>query len=404
MTWSDPSFRSDRPPRSQVRPLTQSERTRIFAWVRHVEELVRDHKLVRGDECLARAIVKYPSLAVCGWTWPGEQRLAQILNESDRNIRKREKRLRDAGVLVVVSPSEGWRSNRYVPILRNRPLFETALGSEKVRAAVSAQCWGEYGTRTAESETAAESGTSVPPTKESAFPSVRNERSAESLRDNPRERISPTPDPTPTAAPGAPRREGESLDLDLQEANSTGEPGSAPTPDSSTTTSTKKPGPHEERDVQAEPDNTGQTGAPVVEFSFAGLMRDYPHPPGGHGIEHEAYRGHARNAWNTLTPAQKHNAEQAAPNAPGKEWLGHWLNSGRETGKFEIVDQRVVVPRVWVRQDTPQWAAWVKHNGANGRRPPTTQHRADGELQTGWWFASEWPQGLENAERVGGVR
>ncbi len=116
------------------------------------------------------------------------------------------------------------------------------------------------------------------------------------------------------------------------------------------------------------------------------------------------YQPHARAAWGKLTAPQKQDAARAAPNAPGKDWLGHWLNDGRETGKFEIVEQRADLPRVWVRRDTPQWVAWVKDYGTKGRRPQTTQHRVDGELQTGWWFASEWPPSLDNAERVGGVQ
>jgi hypothetical protein len=381
-----------------ARPLTRSERAKVSGWLRYVKERVRaghhdkhDDHLVRGDDDLAEAIVDYSSIAVCGWTWPGEERLAQVLNEGDRNIRKRIARLRAAGLLIVIPPSQGWRSNRYVLVLDGRPLFEVALTSERVRDTIAAL-----------QQDGGHTGTPVPPEKVRAFQPGRNERSAESSSSSPQERDSPTPYPAPTSAPGAPR-EGEPLDLDLQEASSTGEPESAPTPDSSTT-STEKPGPHDEPDLRAEPDNTGQAGAPVVEFSFARLTSDYPHPPGGHGIEHEAYRGHARNAWNILTPAQKHDAERAAPNAPGKEWLGHWLNDGRETGKFEIVERRAGVPRLWVRKDTPQWAAWVKDYGAKGRRPPTTQHRVDGELQTGWWFASEWPPNLENPECVGGAQ
>jgi hypothetical protein len=389
-----------------ARSLTRSDRAKISRWLRRIKERVRaghgdkrDNYLVRGDDDLSEAIVDYSSIAVFGWTWPGEERLAKILNESARNVRKRIARLRVAGLLTVIPPRGRWRSNRYVPMLDGRSLFKVNLTPEQARDAMVAQ---RDAAEAEEPPPPRDSGTPVPPDEAHAFQPRRNERSAESSGSSPQERDSPTPYPAPAAAPEAPPREGELLDLDLQEASSTGEPGSAPTSDSSTT-STEKPGPHDEPDIRAEPDNTGQAGAPVVEFSFARLMRGYPHPPGGCGIEHEAYRGHARNAWNILTPAQKHDAERAAPNAPGKEWLGHWLNSGRETGKFEIVDQRAVVPRVWVRKDTRPWEAWVKHYGANGRRPLTTQQRIGGELQTGWWFASEWPPSVENAERVGGM-
>ena len=133
-------------------------------------------------------------------------------------------------------------------------------------------------------------------------------------------------------------------------------------------------------------------------------MRDYPHPAGKHGIGHPVYRCHARKAWGTLTPAQKKNAVRAAPNAPGKEWLGHWLNDGREAGEFEIVERRAVTPRVWVCRGTPPWDAWVDDYRAEGRRLPTTEHRIDGRLQTGWWFESEWPPILEDTEHVGGMQ
>jgi hypothetical protein len=174
-----------------VRPLTRHEKARIFHWIRAVEELVRSGPLVRGDECLAKAIIDYPSVAAVGWTWPGELRLAAALNESDRNIRKRERRLRALGMLVVVAPSEGWRSNRYVPILANRPLFESALGSAKVRAAISAQCGEDHGPTIAAPESV-ESGTLVPPREEPPFHSERNERSADSRGETLQENISPT--------------------------------------------------------------------------------------------------------------------------------------------------------------------------------------------------------------------
>jgi hypothetical protein len=102
----------------------------------------------------------------------------------------------------------------------------------------------------------------------------------------------------------------------------------------------------DEPKIRAEPDSARQAAAPVFEFSLGFLMRDYPHPPGGHGIEHGAYRAHARTAWGKLTTGQKQAAVRAAPHAPGKEWLGHWLDSGREIGKFDIVEQRAVAPRV----------------------------------------------------------
>jgi hypothetical protein len=198
-------------------------------------------------------------------------------------------------------------------------------------------------------------------------------------------------------------------DLELQEARSTARPEPAPAPDSPTESTEQLTRPDgcprdDEPEVRTKPDRAEQAAAHVVEFSFELLMRDYPHPPGDHGVEHQAYRPHARAAWGKLTSRQKQEAARAAPSAPGKEWLGHWLNSGRETGKFEKVEQCAVIPRVWVRRDTPHWAAWVDHYRANGRHPPTTQHRVNGEIQTGWMFASEWPPDSRSTERAGGFQ
>jgi hypothetical protein len=47
----------------------------------------------------------------------------------------------------------------------------------------------------------------------------------------------------------------------------------------------------------------------------------------------------ARRAWRALSDAQKAEAINAAPHAPGKIWLGHWLDDARETGVFEILKQ-----------------------------------------------------------------
>ena len=159
-----------------VRRLTPSERTKIRKWLRRVKKHVRagrrddhDDYLVRGDDDLAEAIVDYSSIAVRGWTWPGEGRLAQVLNDGDRNIRKRIARLRAAGLLIVIPPSEGWRSNRYVLVLDGRPLFEVALTSERVRDAIAAL-----------QQDGGHTGTPVPPEKVRAFQPGRNERSAES--------------------------------------------------------------------------------------------------------------------------------------------------------------------------------------------------------------------------------
>lgn len=198
--------------------------------------------------------------------------------------------------------------------------------------------------------------------------------------------------------------------LDLKEAAcSTTRREPEPAPDSTTETIEQPTPPNgcprdDKPEIRAEPNRAEPTAATIVEFCFGRLMRDYSHPLGDHGVEHRAYYGHALNAWNTLTSTQKQEAVQAAPQAPGKIWLGHWLRGGRETGQFDIVEQHAVMPRVWVRKDTPQWVAWVDDYRANGRRPPSTQHHVNGELETGWWFENEWPPGIEKVERAGGLQ
>jgi hypothetical protein len=394
-----------------ARPLTRSDRAKICTWVRHVKERVRaarrgnrDDHLVRGDDDLAEAVVDYSSIASYGWTWPGEERLAEFLNETDRNIRKRIARLRAAGLLIVLPPCDGWRSNRYIPMLNGRPLFKVALASGQVRNAIASPHLGERDTGTpVPPQDAPESGTPVPPEEAGEFHAGRNASSAEPSRNNTVD--SPTPYPAPKVAPKGLRREEETLVSEVQEAAFTAPPKPSPMPYGASDSAEQPTPPNccpsgHEPDVRAHPARAERPTVPVVEFSFACLVRDYPHPPGAHGVGHPAYYPHARGVWGKLTTEQKQAALRSAAHAPGKEWLGHWLNGARETGKFEITEQRAVAPRVWVRKDTPQWAAWV----ADGWRPLTTQHRVDGELETGWMLETEWPPGVGNVERVGGVQ
>jgi hypothetical protein len=377
--------RSDKPP---VRPLTRHEKARIFHWIRAVEELVRSGPLVRGDECLAKAIIDYPSVAAVGWTWPGELRLAAALNESDRNIRKRERRLRALGMLVVVAPSEGWRSNRYVPILANRPLFESALGSAKVRAAISAQCGEDHGPTIAAPESV-ESGTLVPPREEPPFHSERNERSADSRGETLQENISPTL--YSSLSPFQWKEEA----FDFPQMDQAVRPGAAATPSDEVPADRRTEDLKDQKPKLSQDHQKPQSGAaPVVEISFARVLHDYPHPPGS--LEHPAYRPSARKAWNQLKAEQQQAAAQTASNAPGKQWLKYWLKDGVETGVFEVVERRPI-SRVWVREGTPQWTAWEGHHRANGQRPLRTQRKVGGELQTGWMFESERPPAVEHA-------
>jgi hypothetical protein len=188
-----------------ARRLTPAERAKIFRWARHVKDIVRsgrrdkrDDHLVRGDEDLAQAVIDYSSVAIDGWTWPGEERLAEILHECDRNIRKRIARLRAARLLIVISPGDGWASNRYVPMLDGQPLFEVALKLERVQKAVAALGKGDTDTGTpVPPQNTIQGGTPVPPEQVSAFQQKRNASSEESSSKSSQERNSPTPYPLP---------------------------------------------------------------------------------------------------------------------------------------------------------------------------------------------------------------
>ena len=402
---------------SAPRPLSPTDRKKIFGWLRRVKEHVRsthrgnhhDH-LVRGDGDLAEAIVDYSSVAYFGWTRPGEETLAVILNEGDRNIRKRVARLRRARLLIVIPPSNGWRSNRYIPVLDGHPLFEVALGAEQVRAAIAALHRDDFDSETpAPPQDTSASGTPIPPEKANTVHAGRNARSAEPSSNNLQEGDFPTPYPAPKTEPTAPLGEEDKHGLEILEATFAAPPEPSSTaygtsdrpkkltlPDGCPTGQEPRP--------RAQSAETERGTAPVVEFNFACLVRDYPHPPSSHGAERPAYYPHARSVWAKLTIQQKQCAVRAAASAPGKEWLGHWLDRGRETGNFEIVEQPPEARRVWVSKGTPQWFAWIDYYRAEGRRPLTAQHRVDGKMQTGWMFDTEWPPGAENGVCVGGAQ
>jgi hypothetical protein len=143
---------------------------------------------------------------------------------------------------------------------------------------------------------------------------------------------------------------------------------------------------------QAAPDQlkgNPRSHSPGGAATFARLVSLYPHPRGQR--ERDPYEPHALSAWRKLNDAQKAEAIVAAPHAPGKIWLGHWLNDARETGIFDTVKQTTAGPRVWVSEGTPQHAAWAEYYRSRGCHLPRTQHRIAGELRTGWMFESEWP-------------
>jgi hypothetical protein len=328
-------------------------RTRLkFAWLAQLKMLLcrgAGHNACKGQKVSHRLVAdlaeeiasgRYPSFMKDGEVWVGQASLANRLGVNERQVRRAIAVLVALKLLRVERASRGRRrdTNKMAALLHEKPLFEA--DRTHYRASASG-----------------ENRTSASSDHRARAPS--NSKKEEAKKDS-------SPVSSCKVGPAAqigPQVEGELFDCD---------------------------------EIQDEPNAASR----VVEISFARLLRDYPHPPSSQ--EHRAYRPHARTAWSKLTPAQKASAVRAATNAPGKEWLGHWLDSGRETGKFEVVEQCAVVARMWVRHGTPQWAAWVKHYGANGRQPPTTQHRVNGELQTGWMFESEWPPGFEHVDVDGG--
>jgi hypothetical protein len=325
---------------------------RKFVWLEQSKRLVAEeagrnvckiqkvsHRLVCD---LAETVARYPSFAQHGEVWAGQATLALQLGVDVRQVRRAIAVLVQLKVLSIKRPCRGRRrdTNTMVALLGERPLF--AVVENDHRASPSA----EY---------------RKPMSANHRVSASSNSREEELKKDS---------------SPVGPSRTG------------TWEMSTIPEEESDVDKLK-----HEDTSCQVDPDPSKGPSAGRAA-SFARLLSDYPHPPGQR--ENPAYEPVARRAWGALSDAQKAEAIDAAPRAPGNIWLGHWLNEARETGKFEITRQRAATPRVWVRKDTPQWAAWIAH----GRRVLTTQHRVNGELETGWMFESEWPPGVEHVEGV----
>jgi hypothetical protein len=137
------------------------------------------------------------------------------------------------------------------------------------------------------------------------------------------------------------------------------------------------------------------------EASFARVTSVYPHPSGQR--ERAPCEPHALSAWRKLDDVQKAEAIAAAPHAPGKIWVGHWLDEAREARVFEIFKKPAAGPGVWVSEGTPQHAAWTDCYRSLGRPLLRTQRRIDGQLRTGWMFESEWPPNSNTVQRDGGA-
>ena len=345
-----------------VRSTLRSETGRLVCKDQHVSpRLVEDlaGEFVHGP---------YPSLWTSGDVYPSQKRLAGCLDADERQIRRAVAVLVALNLLRVVRERRGRRhqTNRMVPLLSGSPLFDRiGLVNNQRTCATSMH-------RTSASS---DQGTQAP----------SNSCEEESKKDS----SSVGPSASASTDPSPPS-EVEEIDLEEIEIGA-----SAASQQAQSRSSTCRPS-----GVKLDEDT--QPSSKVVNFGFARLMSDYPHPPGQ--LERGAYEPHARRACAELSPAQVAEATRAARQAPGKKWLGHWLNDGRETGKFEVLEEPVAVvgaPQVWVAQDTPQWAAWVEQDRANGRCRPKTQYCVQGEMQTGWWFESEWPSGAKGAKCSG---
>jgi hypothetical protein len=339
-----------------------TRRSRLkFVWLDELKRQVADeagrnackiqtvsHRLVCD---LAETFARYPSFAQHGEVWAGQATLAVQLGVDVRQVRRAIAVLLEVKVLSIKRPSRGRRrdTNTMMALLDERPLF--ALD--------------EYDHRTS-------------PSAEDRTPTSPNHRataSSKSMEEELKKDSSPI-GPSETGTWKTPTTQVDERDVDAL----------------------KPEGAHSEGD----PSNRNARGHTAGRAaSFARLLSDYPHPRGQR--EKPAYEPVARRAWGALSHAQKAEAIDAAPHAPGNNWLGHWLNDARETGIFEIVKRPAVGPRVWVAEGTPQHAAWTEHYRSRGQRLPKTQHRVNGELQTGWLFESEWPPNFNFVQRDGGT-
>jgi len=357
-------------------PLARERTRRKFAWLRENKKklsseagrhtcktLKVSHRLVAD---LAEEIVnRFPSFMDQGEVYVGQAALAKLLAVHERQVRRAVAALIKLKSLQVARGGGRDRdTNTMAPLLGGKPIF--AAGDN--RATTSSQQKARM-----PSDKRASSPPNLKEGQENDSSPIGSLKSAERLAATPMEEERKADGRRPTSAQDTSR-----------DARARSAPAGA------------QPQGTDEAEIAE------RTPASILSLGFAHLMRKYPHPPGSPGIEHPGYRAHARVAWKKLSTQQQQDALGAAPKAPRNEWVGHWLDNGRETGNFEIVEQPTEVRRVWVSKGTPQWFAWVDFLCAEGRRLLTTQHRVDGEMQTGWMFETVWPPRLENAERVGG--
>jgi hypothetical protein len=325
-----------------------TKRSRLkFAWLEQLKRLVAEEpgrsackiqKVSHRLVCdLAETFARYPSFTQHGEVWAGQATLALQVGVDVRQVRRALAVLLQLKVLSIERPSRGRRRDTNTMVALLDERPFFALVEDDHRGSLSA----EYRTPASPNHRATASS---------------NSREEELKRDS--SSVGPS-----GAAQGTGRQaEGDALD---RMQNTTGE----------------------------------AAASPASQPSFARLFDDYPHPPGM--VEIPAYHPHARKAWNKLSTEQKQSAQLTAQKAPGERWLGYWLDDGRETGEFKVAARHTGEARVWVREGTPEFEAWREDYRASGRRLPTTQHRVGGQLQTGWWFESEWPPNSNFAKRHG---
>jgi hypothetical protein len=343
-------------PQDAAQAFDHERARRKYSWLRVVKRKLRTDQgreaCKQQNVCprlvaeLADEISGYPSFKEHGEVWAGQQRIGLRLGVQDRQVRRAVGALCELDLLRVKRERGRGNTNTMAALLHGRPLFEPNVADHRslvsaihgVRASAENRTWASSNLN---AEEAWKYPSPVGPSKTGTWETPRAH-----------EEESHVDELTP---------EGSQADPHPWKANA-----------------------------------QGLSGGRAV--SFARLLSDYPHP--GEQRKHPAYEPVARRAWRALSDAQKAEAINAAPHAPGKIWVGHWLDDARETGIFDTVRQATVGPRVWVSEGTPQHAAWTEHYRFRGRLP-TTQHRIDGELRTGWMFESEWPPNFNFVQHDG---
>jgi DNA-binding MarR family transcriptional regulator len=299
----------------------------------------------------------YRSLVTYGYVYVGQKSLGELLGVHERQIRRAVAALVELDLLRIERDHRARRTNLTIPLLDGRPLFEEIGCTGPDRA-----------------NPPSNQGARVPSAKRaSAPPDFKGEEN--------RKDPSPVhPSTSDAVAPRAAPMEEETKTY-LGTVNGAEFPNQSGTPP----------------DPKSPPSTTETESVSFIEANFTILMRLYRHPA-GQRQQHAAYEPHALAKWRALSAAEKVDAVRAAPKAPGNVWVGHWLDRGRETGSFEVVERQPAAHRVWVREGTPQWKAWEEYS--HGRRLQKTQHKIEGELQTGWLFEGKWPPGSqESTER-----